>query len=101
MLGYAKGAPTTGIEEELQIVSAKLEMLEEEGIAGYIDELAALSAARNAAREEADKFATERAEEIMAIAEEARAEKVSKKSTATPVKHQPTTDEIDETSNLV
>ena len=80
MLGYAKGAHTTGIEEVLEIVNAKIQMLEEEGIEGYIDELAALTAARNAAREEADRFATERAEQIMAIAEEVRNEKAAPKA---------------------
>ena len=104
MLGYAKGAPTTGIEEELEIVNARMQMLEEEGIEGYIDELAALTAARNAEREEADRRAEERANEIMAIAEEVRNEKGSKKSTPAPtVKPQsrPVDVEEDETTNLV
>lgn len=78
MLNHAKGAPTTGIEEELEIVNAKIDMLEEEGISGYIDELSALTAAREAARLEEDRLATEKAEQIMAIAEEVRAEKESK-----------------------
>ena len=104
MLGHAKGAPTTGIEEELEIVNAKLQMLEEEGIEGYIDELAALTAARNAAREEADRFATERAEQIMAIAEEVRNEKTAPKATpatATVVQPKSTLSVEEETSNLV
>lgn len=78
VLNYAKGAPTTGIEEELAVVNGRLALLEEEGIEGYIQELAELTASRNAAREEADRFATERAEQIMAIAEEVRAESVGK-----------------------
>jgi hypothetical protein len=96
MLGYAKGSPAVGIEEELEIVNAKIYMLEEEGIDGYIKELSALTAARNAEREEADRRAEERAEEIMAIAEEVRNEKAQPKAVVRP---QPPV--VDETSDLV
>lgn len=100
MLGYAKGSPAVGIEEELEVVNAKIYMLEEEGIDGYIEELSALTAARNAERASVDRQAEERAEEIMAIAEEVRNEKGSKAQPKAEPKPVATVEE-DETSNLV